>query len=534
MSQETKNNLLRQGTILALAGILVRVIGMFYRIPLANIVGDEGNGIYSVAFNAYNIALILSSYGLPMAVSKMVSATLAKNEYQNTHKIFVSSLIFASVTGGIAAFLLFAGANWLARYVYTGYEGIELPLRVLAPTVFIVAILGVVRGFFQGHGNMVPTAVSQVFEQIVNAIVSIVAAVLLVNAHKSFGNVAAYGAMGATFGTCFGAATALLCVLVWYMIYRKPFMEKVRGSKNESLKDTGAIYRMILFTTIPIILGQTFYQISALLDDIFFGKLMAYKGLESTIIAKSSGVYNSIYVLMISIPMGVASALASSALPSIVKSFTQREDTVVKEKIHSVIKFNMMIAIPSTVGLMVIGEPIVRIIFSRLDYHTGGMMLKLGGFAVIFYALSTVSSSVLQALDRMKKPVIHSAISLVIHMVLVCGLLMLTDLRAYALVIGYMTFPIIIGILNFIEIYKVIGYRQEWKRTFGITGLCSVFMGICTYFAYSVTMNGISSTTLGMEWGTGVCNLLAVVVAMIVAMVTYFASMYAFHNIERP
>lgn len=521
MSKETKNNILRQGTILAMAGILVRIIGMFYRIPLANIVGDEGNGVYSVAFNVYNIALILSSYGLPMAVSKMVSASLTKNEYKNTKRIFVSSLIFACVSGGLAAAVLFFGAEWLSRVVYSGYSGIEMPLKVLAPTVFIVAVLGVLRGFFQGHGNMVPTAVSQVFEQIVNAVVSIVAAWMLVSAHAGTADIAGYGAMGATLGTCFGALTALLCVFVWYMTRRKDFNAKVVASADK-LKGYKEIYRMIVFTTIPIILGQTFNQISAMFDDIIFGNVMAYKGVSAEVISGSSGVYNSIYVLMTGIPMGVASALASSALPSIVKSYTRDDDQEVREKIHSVIKFNMMIAIPSAVGLCVLGEPVVQMIFPRLDYVTGGNMLRMGSLAVVFYAISTVTSSILQALDKMRKPVVHSAISLVVHVVLVTALIVFTDLQAYALVIGYMTFPVIVGVLNMIEISKTVDYCQEVKRTFGLTAACAVFMGVCTFGAYKLLMTLVKSNTI------------AVIAALFVALVTYFGPMVAFKNVERP
>jgi stage V sporulation protein B len=522
MSNESKNNILRQGFILAVAGILVRIIGMFYRIPLANIIGDEGNGVYSVAYNVYNVALILSSYGLPMAVSKMVSACLAKNEYKNLKRIFASSLIFACITGGIACCVLFFGANILSETLYKGYEGIELPLRVLAPTVFIVAVLGVMRGFFQGHGNMVPTALSQIFEQIVNAIVSIAAALILVNAHRTSSALAGYGAMGGTFGTCFGALAALIVVGVWYMLVRKSFIANVNASEGEKLKTRTQIYRMIIFTTVPIILGQTFYQISAMLDDILFGNIMAARGYGSDIISASSGVYNSIYVLMIGIPMGVASALASSALPSIVKSFTNDKLDEVKAKIHSVIKFNMMIAIPSAVGIFAIGGPIVRMIFPRLDYVTGAGMLKIGCLAVVFYAVSTISSSILQAIDRMNKPVIHSAVSLVLHVILVTVLLVFTNLKAYALVVGYMTFPVIVGILNMLEIRRAIGYHQEIKKTFAVTAGCALFMGGCTYGAYELLM-----------W-LGLGNTVSVLISLVVAVVTYFVPMIAFKNVERP
>lgn len=519
MSTAKKNNLLRQGTILAAAGILVRIIGMFYRIPLANIIGDDGNGVYSVAFNVYNIALVLSSYGIPMAVSKMISAGIARNETKNIKKIFVASLLFAICTGGVAALVIFFGANWLATNIYTGYAGIEYPLKVLAPTVFIVAVLGVVRGFFQGHSNMIPTAVSQVIEQIVNACVSIIAALILVSMHTGSDKIAGFGAMGGTFGTCFGAIAALICVSIWYIVKRKDMLSGMVDAANEKVRSYGEIFNMILLTTVPIIIGQTFYQISAVFDDIIFGKAMAYKGFGPEVITSSSGVYNAIYVLMISIPMGVASALASSTLPNVVKSYTKGDIADARDKVYSVIKFNMMIAIPSTVGLMVVGGPIVRMLFPRLDYVTGGNMLRLGGMAVVFYALSTISSSVLQAVDKINKPVVHSAISLVIHVPLTFILVLFTDLKAYALVIGYMTFPIVVAVLNMIEIRKTIGYKQEIKKTYGITTLCAVIMGICTWGCYTLLMSMTQNNTI------------SILVALVVALVTYFGSMKAMNNI---
>ena len=170
-----KSNFLVHGGILAMAGILVRIIGMLYRIPLVNIIGSEGNGIYSAAYNVYNIMLVLSAYGLPMAVSKLVSARFAQKQYKNVAQIFRCALTTAICTGGIAALILFFGAGLIEKVFYKGVAGIAIPLRILAPTIFIVAILGVMRGFYQGQETMIPTAISQLAEQVVNAIVSIVA-----------------------------------------------------------------------------------------------------------------------------------------------------------------------------------------------------------------------------------------------------------------------------------------------------------------------------------------------------------------------
>ncbi len=215
---ENKRNFLVHGGILAMAGILVRIIGMFYRIPLVNIIGSDGNGIYGAAYNVYNIMLVLSAYGLPMAVSKLVSAKFVAKQFKNAASIFKCALIFATCTGGIAALLLFFGADFIENVFYKGVPGMAIPLRILAPTIFFVAILGVMRGFYQGQGTMIPTAVSQIAEQIVNAAVSLLAGYFLIQAYQSSANTAAYGAAGATLGTAMGALTALIFLIVLYLI----------------------------------------------------------------------------------------------------------------------------------------------------------------------------------------------------------------------------------------------------------------------------------------------------------------------------
>ena len=167
MSENRKTNFIRQGTILAMASIIVRMIGIVYRIPVANIIGDEGNGIYGAAYEIYNLALILSSYSLPLAVSKLLSAQLAKGCYRTGKKIFTAALIFSCISGGLMALLIFFGAAFIETHFYSNFTGIAIPLKVLAITIFVVALLGTLRGFFQARRTMIPTAISQVLEQLV-------------------------------------------------------------------------------------------------------------------------------------------------------------------------------------------------------------------------------------------------------------------------------------------------------------------------------------------------------------------------------
>lgn len=515
MSENKKHNFLVHGGILAMAGILVRIIGMFYRIPLVNIIGSEGNGIYSVAYNVYNIMLVLSSYGLPMAVSKLVSAKFVTKQFKNAAGIFKCSLVVSVCTGGTAAVLLFFGADAIENVFYKGVPGMAIPLKVLAPTVFLVAVMGVMRGFYQGQGTMIPTAVSQLAEQIVNAIVSVAAGYILVNVYKESANVSAYGAAGGTLGTAMGALTGLVFLIILYLIYRPTFIRMVQKDKASVPQESRDVYKTIALTMIPIILGQTFYQISAVMDDMLFSNLMVGTGISANI-KTDLGNFNSSYSLLIGIPQGVASAMSASMLPSIVASFTQQDMRAVRGKIAGTLKTNMMIAIPSFVGLMVLGRPIIQLLFSGYDSAQGAMMLKIGAIAVVFYTLATVTSSALQGIDKMNLPVKNSCISLAVHVVLVFVLLKFSRLGIYAIVIGNATFPVLIFILNLLSLRQYTGFRLETVKTFCIPLFCAAFMGILTGVAY----RGI--------YALAGSNLAALLVAFIVAGASYFGPIFVF------
>lgn len=519
MSEDKKRNFLVHGGILAMAGILVRIIGMFYRIPLMNIIGSEGNGVYGVAYNIYNIMLVLSSYGLPMAVSKLVSARFATRQYKNAGQIFKCSVIVSICTGGIAALLLFFGADLIEQNLYKGVTGLAIPLRVLAPTIFLVAVLGVFRGFYQGQGTMLPTAVSQLAEQIINAVVSVLAGYLLVNTYKETANVSAYGAAGGTLGTAMGALTALVFLGILYMIYRPTFMRMVRRDRVSEPLESEDIYKTIALTMIPIILGQTFYQISAVLDDMMFSNMMVGTDISKNI-KMDLGNFNSSYSLLIGIPQGVASAMSASMLPSIVASYTQRNISEVRKKITGTLKTNMMIAIPSFVGLAVLGKPIIQLLFSSYDSNQGAVMLKIGAIAVVFYTLATVTSSALQGIDRMNIPVKNSCISLLVHVVLVFAMLKFSRLGIYAIVIGNASFPVLIFILNLAALRDDIGYRLELRRTFGIPLICAVIMGIASGAVYQGVYRLVQH------------NFVALMCAFTAAAVTYFGPLIFFKKKE--
>ena len=460
---ETGKNFLVQGSILAIAGVITKIIGAVYRIPLVNILGDKGMGYYGVAFQIYAIALTLTSYSLPLAVSKLVSARLATGQYKNAYRVFRGAMTFAIAAGGIVGAIIFFGADFIASNLMA-MKMSTLALRVLAPCILIVAILGVFRGFFQGNGSMVPTAVSQIIEQIVNAVVSVVGAYMLLKVGKevaaqknnaSYG--AAYAASGGTLGTVMGALAALLFLFFLFLAFRKKFrrqMERDRGNKTESYK---RVFKVLLLTIAPVILSATVYNLCGVVDNAMFGTIMSIQGHKESEYAALLGIVTGKYDTLMNVPLAISSAFGSSLIPSIVLTAKTGNRRQVHEKIDIFTRFNMIIAIPCAAGFIVLAKPL-------LD----------------FYNLSTVTNAVLQGLDNMMVPVKSAAISLVIHIISLFLMMVVFKWGIYAVVLSKIVFSLSTCILNAHALRERIGYVQEQKKTFVIPAIASVIMGIVT------------------------------------------------------
>lgn len=511
-------HIIKQGTILAAASVISRIIGMLYRSPMAAVIGDKGNGLYSFAFEIYSIALILSSYSMPLAVSKLLSARFAKKEYKNADKIYKFAYIFAAVSGMVMALILFFGAGTIERL--SGHEGLALPLKVLAPTVFVVALAGTIRGFFQSRNTMMPTAVSQLAEQIINAIVSIVAAVILVRFAANEFDKARYGAAGGTIGTLFGALSSLMFLIFLFVIYKPRMKKHLSHDKVGVTVSNEEVLKLIVATIVPVILSQTVYQSIGVVDGFMFGNL--YKGSDSTALY---GIYSSKYRLMVNVPNAISSALASSMIPSLVSLYTLKNFVEFRARLKTSVKFNMIIAFPCAFGISALSGMIMKLLFPTTDTVISGRMLMYGSVAVLFYALSTVTNAALQGMDRMRLPVRHAAISLLIHIPLMVILLKFTKLGAHTLVIGNIIYPLIVCALNWASVARYANYRQEVKTTFIIPLLASSVMWIETF-----CLSRLMVKVLPVNYVT---NALITIICIVNACLVYFIMLFVLKGVTR-
>lgn len=525
------SNFLIQGSILAAAGIIVRLIGMLYRIPLASKIGNRGIGYYSAAYSVYSILLIMSSYSLPVAVSKMVAGRIGQRRYKDSVRILKASLFYATIAGSAAALILWFGADFFANAIQMPYS--SYALKSLAPTIWIMSYLGVLRGYFQGHGTMIPTAVSQIMEQVINAVVSLVAAGQLYAIglksnmlHQDTEYAFAYGAAGGTIGTGAGALTALVIFLALFMLYRPVIRQQQRRDRTAAVESYKSISYTLCLTILPIIVSSVVYNISSVIDNFLFGNAMLYLG-QQDLIADQWGVYMGKYHLLFNIPVAIANSLSSSLIPALSRTVAERQRKPIISKVSMVIRFSMMIAIPSSVGLAVMAGPVSNLLFRGEDNTMLIRMTIYGSAAVLFFSLSTVTNGVLQGINKMQTPIINAVVALGIHTAILALFLYVLKLGIYSVLYSNVLFALTVCILNQLSIRRYLRYRQELRKTFLIPALSSVVMGGAAYVAYQLSAFMTSGA------GAGASNLISTLVAIMVAIVVYGVLMLKLKGINR-
>ena len=499
-NRKSNSNFIVQGSILAFASIISRIIGLIYRVPLTAIIGDVGNSYYSCAFEIYSLMLLISSCSLPLAVSKLVSARVAKKDRKNAYRVFKVAFLFAIVSGTIAALVLYFGAEFITGTLLKTPFSI-FAVKILAPTLIIVAILG----------------------EIVNAIVSVVAAYYLFSYGARIGDVlgqkenysAAYGAAGGTLGTCIGAVSAFLFVGFVFLIYKKVLKRQMRKDARVRTESYSRIFHVLILTVIPVLISTTIYNISSIIDQGIFKNVAFMQGYKAKDIDTWWGIFSGKYKTLINVPISIASSMASSCVPSLAAAFAENNTRAVKSQINTAIRFIMIVAFPCAVGLGVLASPILQLLFND-SRQMPALMLEVGVISVVFYSLSTLTNGLLQGIDRMKAPIKNAAIALVAHVGVLFVLMYGFHLNIYAVVYANAFFALLMCILNGRALKRYSGYRQEIKKTYVIPAVSSLIMGISVLLSYK----GIFSL-FQLFAGKRLSNAIAVIISILIGVLVY-------------
>lgn len=509
---KAKDNFILQAGILAAAGIVSRIIGLLYRSPLHSVIGKRGLGYYSSAYNYYTIILLISSYSIPAAISKVIAQKLGVGEYKNAHRLFRGALVYVLIIGAIASSFLYFGAG-----LFVSEEAIPV-LRTFAPTIFIYGILGVLRGYFQAHKTMIPTSVSQILEQIANALVSIGGAYLLIR--HAFGTLempteellvtkrGIQGAVGSAIGTGAGVATALIFMALVYWLNKKELDKRIASDVHEKIDSYAEITKVIIFVVTPFILNTAICNLSATVNNVLYTKLLpTLREVATDYVYDGWGLFNGQATTISNIPIAFATAMAAAMIPTVAQLIAKDDKESAKGKIGLAVKSTMLISIPCAVGIFALAEPITYLLFpsnSPEDNILSGRFLMALSLSVIFYAYSTLNSQILQGLGKVNIPIVNAGIALIVQTVLGYLLLFKTGLDLYSIALANTVYAGMMCMLNQRAVHKAIGYKQEMLNTFVRPAIAAALMGGIARAAYALMLLLIKSPRIALLPAIGV------------------------------
>ena len=498
-NKDKKGSFIIQASVLAAASLIVRFIGFLYRLPLTALIGDRGNAIYSAGYYIYTFLLILSSAGLPAAISRLVSTRIAKGEYRNAQKIFRVSMIFAGAAGAIGMLVLFFFAEPIAKMVDSPNS--VYCLQTLAPTLLIVGVMSVYRGYLQGMNIMTPTAVSQIFEQVFNAVFSVYLAWVLVKQSIPL------GAAGGTAGTGIGALAGLIVVMIFYNRMKPEIRHNMRiEEKGIYQETTGEAFKKLVVTAFPIIAGTAVFSMTNLI-----AMKMVMSGLRSSgafTEAEAEVLYGQLsgkYVTLTTFPVSISSAMATAAIPNIAMAVTVGNKKEVKRKINTALKLAMIISIPAAVGIGVLGDQILRMLFP--SYPEGGVLLKVGAISIAFLSFCQIVTGVLQGIGKIQVPVIGALLGAVVKIALNWILIRIPSINVVGAVISTDVCYLVASIFNVIMLMRYTKTRVNFSGVLIKPTIGSIIMGIGCVIGYKV---------ISLVFGNTISTLLTIIVAVII------------------
>ncbi|MGN8737304.1 putative polysaccharide biosynthesis protein [Bilifractor sp. HCP3S3_D3] len=512
MTEKNSNSLVKNASVLMIASIISRVIGLLYRRPLGSILGAVGLGYYGYASNLYSILLLISSYSIPMATSKIISEMLAKKEYRGAHKVFRGAMLYAVIVGGITALICFFGG---AILLPQNQQNALPALRALAPTIFLSAILGVLRGYFQAHRTMTPTSISQILEQIMNAIVSILAAWILIRSLAPEGGTRAaiYGAMGGTIGTGAGVVVGLLFMTFVYMLNRGYFRRKIAHDRRSTEQSYQEILKMLVLMITPIIFTSFIYNCSAYADSYLYSAIQGFNGMSADSISAAYGEYSNYYVPLVSIPLAMASASTSAMMPEVSGKYAIGRFDELNRQVNQTLRLTMFICIPCMIGLTVLATPIMGVLFPSAS-ELAEKLLFAGSVFVVTDSFSIVTGGVLQAIGKQHVALVNAGISLAVNLASLAVMLFARPgLDIYAVMLSNIIFSLVCCFLNILSMKKYLRTRHEIRKTYVEPLASSVIMGAVAWLIYTALFHLTRRPFIGL--------LVAILVAIVVYLVSY-------------
>lgn len=491
--------------ILGVAGILVKVMGAVFRIPIGNLLAGGGLACYQAVYPIYSILLALSTAGIPVAISRLVSERIAIDEYKAAHEVYRASLKLLAGIGIVTAAACFAGADVIMKAA--GLQEAAPALRALVPALLLIPIMSSMRGYFQGMQQMRPTAISQLFEQLFRVVIGLwLAWFLLTRAGGTLEKAAA----GATFGASAGAIAGLAVVYLIYIFNRKSIFRKIKRGAATMKESTGSIIAKILIIAIPITIGACIMPLMNLIDTKIVMARLVDIGYDSETSKVMYEQLSGFAGTMINFPQIIIQSVAISLVPAISMAFKIKAKDELRDNVRMGLKLSMLIAFPCGAGLGILAAPILGLLYAGQREAAVGAApcLQILSGALIFLAVAQTLTGVLQGVGKQLVPVINLLIGSVFKIIFTYILVGIPALNVNGAAIGTGIAYIIAATLDFIAVRKFTGAKIDLVHTYVKPILATLVMGAFTWISYRV-FAGLAG------------NAIAVCISIIVSVAVY-------------
>lgn len=474
-------NFVKGAAILGIAGVVVKILGAIYRIPLSNIIKPEGMGYYQTAYPFYILLLTISTAGVPVAVAKLVAEKRAVGDYINAHKIFKVALVGLVFLGLVTSMVIAFGAKSIVEYL--GNENAYYALIALVPALFFVPIMSAFRGFFQGSQSMVPTAVSQIVEQLFRVVTGLSLTVLLL------GRGIPIAAGGASFGGSMGAIFGTFIIMGIYLRQKKDIQIEIDSTVKVREYSISSIVKDLLFIAVPITLGAA---ISPVMDTIDAALVLRRLQSINYSAAQANDLYGQLKGMaqtLINLPQVFSIAISMSLMPAIANASSRKSKEEVAELISTGLRLTLLIGLPAAFGLFVLAKPIVSLLYFNLtvgENAVTGEILQYLALGVVFLTLVQALTAIIQGLGKPFIPVRNLLFGAIAKIILTYFLTAIPAINIKGAAISTVVAFGIAASLNFIYILKVVKAELDMKKIF-LKPLASAFgMAIVARLSYNL------------------------------------------------
>lgn len=510
------SNLIRGTFILTLGTFISKFLGLFYVIPFYKIIGgEEAAALYSYGYVPYTIFISIATAGVPLAVSKYIAKYNAIEEYAVGRKLFKSGLLLMLLTGFAAFLIMYIFAPFFAELsipdneqVYT-VEQVTTVIRAVSFALIIVPFMSIMRGFFQGHQSMGPSAVSTVVEQIARIAFLLTGAYVVI--HLMGGSVVTAISV-ATFAAFIGAIFGLL-VLFWYFFKRKKHLDELlKKDKGQTDVSLFGMYSEIVFYAIPFIFVGIAIPLYQLVDQVTFSRAMSEIGLENQAVA-AFGVLNFSTQKLVIIPVSLATAFAMTLVPMVTSSFVKGDQAVVKRQLDQTFEVLLFLTIPAAIGIALLAEPLYTVFYAHSELGTA--VLRVYAPVAILFALFSVTAAILQGINEQRFTILSLLTGILVKLSLNIPLIKMfeTEGAVYATALGFAS-SITIN-LFVIRYFAGYSFRSIWKKIRLIV-LLNVMMSLVVLGLYRLLSLVLSPASM---WP----SFLIIIICAVAGAIVYFA-----------